>query len=329
VAARRDRRAVRIEEAEPPAGGVTDAHSRRGGDTEGCPTFAQGERGILLEDVASRQSSVDVQRPAEPPRSTARVAGQSAGGQRLGGPDEHTPGDPRSIHRQVEAVVHPVDEVDVEGPGLPPKWVRPPRAAAKCMSGRITRTQVGLGLHDARGTGPAGIPAHQHLANQPARGLDGRGAKQGAESSPLAGPGGVFEGGHAGQYSRRPARRDVLPGRLVVEVSGVSPAPDDAHGNRAYDKPGQHDHRHGGQQVPGQEQIPHQIVLHPRTPGLPREAVTRHSRPDVSARRTPPVESGGGTAPGPNRPELQLEYLGGACRLQQYHVFQSAPIPRP
>ena len=180
----RDGGARRVVEAQGPVGGVADADPGRHGDTSRRPSLAQGELGASLEEVPPGEPRVDAE-------SAAQSAGAAAGVWRRGplrgsgsaARIEDAPRDAGAVHGQVQAVVHAVDEVDVEGARRAEERRRPRRAATGDVGRGIALAEVGLDLDDADGQGAPTPTAHQHAPDQAARGLRRRPGKEGPETS--------------------------------------------------------------------------------------------------------------------------------------------------
>jgi len=132
-----DRRAV--------AAGVRSLVARLASD---CP--------VLL--AIDSKGVAEPRRPAREVHITFDVAPAAhvlEAGDRLHGPDQHRASVSLLPRHGIEAPVHPVDEVDVGAPRRPIQEAGAICKAGRRVAGRIIRTQIGLGLHDA--------PAHRSV----------------------------------------------------------------------------------------------------------------------------------------------------------------------
>jgi hypothetical protein len=100
--------------------------------------------------MAAREPAVDRERAAEPSWAATGRLREAAPGERLCRPDEDAACDAGTVHGHIEAVVHAVDEVDVEGTGRPEERLGTRCRAAEDVGGRITLAEVGLSLDDTR-----------------------------------------------------------------------------------------------------------------------------------------------------------------------------------
>ena len=85
-----------------------------------------------------------------------------------------------ALHGEVQAVVHPIDEVDVDGPRPPPQRLGARGAAAERMGRGIALPEVGLGLDDARrehAPSDRGGPGPARAGNARRRAAAGRGPR--------------------------------------------------------------------------------------------------------------------------------------------------------
>jgi len=256
---RRDGRARGIEESQPTLGRLADADAARNRDASGARPRAQRQGRSRLEQVPARQARVDLERAAESPWTTKRGRQQAASRQRLGRADQHAPRRAGGVHRQVEAVVHAVDEVDVQGSGAAEEGSRARGASSVDVGRRVAHAQVGFGLDDARLEHlPAHAP-HQHAADQGARGLRGR------ESQKRAEPEALSAGCHAAEYRPRADEGwgGLTSGRLVVERTSTAGTPDDPHRDRADHEPREGHDRHGRQQRQHHVNETQRILLDP------------------------------------------------------------------
>ena len=239
-----------------------------------------------------RRVSISSARQSRPgPRSA--VGSRPLPRQRLGRADQHAPGRAGSVHRQVEAVVHAVDEVDVQGSRSAEEGRRARRAPAMDVGRRVARAQVGLGLDDARLERAPAQASHQHAADQGARGLRGRESEKRPEPMPLTGC-------HAAEYRPRADEGcgGSSSGRLVVERTSTAGTPDDPHRDRADHEPREGHDRHGRQQRQHHVNETQRILLDPsagrtaRKQPLPPLAAYAATSADATGR------SGGGTSTG-------------------------------
>jgi hypothetical protein len=290
---RRDGRARGVEEPQPTLGCLANADAARNRDASGACPRAQRQGRSRLEQVPARQARVDLERAAEPPGTTERRRQQAASPQRLGRADQHAPRHAGSIHRQVEAVVHAVDEVDIQGSRAAEEGCRARSAPAMDVGRRVAHAQVGLGFDDARLELAPAQASHQHAANQGARGLRGREREKRPEPMPLTGC-------HAAEYRPRADEGcgGSSSGRLVVERASTAGTPDDPHRDRADHEPREGHDRHGRQQRQHHVNETQRILLDPsagrtaRKQPLPPLAAHAATNADATGR------SGGGTSTG-------------------------------
>ena len=272
----------------------------------------QRERRVTLEQVAAREPRVDRQRAAEPTGPAAGERREPAAGERLRGAHEHAARDVRAVHREVEAVVHPVHEVDVQRAGRTEEGSRAQRAAPVHVGGGVARAQVRLRLDDAGGG--SGRP---HVGRARTRSVRARPLPRGARGGPAAAPSRPAAASRAGRARGRHAASisAAVPagsGGLVVQSSVVGLAPHDPDRDRADDVPGQRDDRGRRQeryrQVGDASSAVPPLVPHPEAP--PREAVLAPRPTDRESRRHRSM-SGGGDSTGALRPRAQLGELQG------------------
>ena len=177
-----------------------------------------------------RRVSISSARQSRPGPRSARGARPLPGSGSAARISTH-PGVPGSVHRQVEAVVHAVDEVDVEGSRGAEERRGARRPSAIDVRGRVALAQVGFGFDDARLERSASQPPHQHAADQAARGLGGRERQQRAEPRTL------LPGRHRRSIgASAKSGRGGASGRLVVQRA-TRAAPHDPHRDRADHEP--------------------------------------------------------------------------------------------
>jgi hypothetical protein len=179
---RRDRAARNIEKPQRTIGGVPYADARRNTDRHGRRALAQLERAPPIERPRAGEPGVDVERPAKP-SGTARAQGRKGrAGEGLRGPNEDAARRSLALHRDIQAVVHPINKVNVQGPRGLPERGRACGPPAKRMGRRIAFTQIGFRLHDPQGKRTPPETSHEGLSEQEPRGFLGRLGEPGEEA---------------------------------------------------------------------------------------------------------------------------------------------------
>src|SRR5580658_1725107 len=96
-------------------------------------------------------------------------------------PYEHAAGLSRGLRHQVEALVHPVDEVHISMPRRPEDDLRASGDAARRVRSQVVAAQVRFRLDDS----PGSFAVYQKLAQQVARDFHGRAAVERARQNHL------------------------------------------------------------------------------------------------------------------------------------------------
>ena len=139
--------------------------------------------------MPARQPRVDPERAAQPSGAAACLEPGSAS-DRLGGPNQHAAWQAFAINSHVQAVVHAVDEVDVERSGRSPERLVAASASAEGVRRRVLESEIGLRLDDARELNAPAAAAHEDLAQQKASRPNRRRAEAAQQARALGSPGG-------------------------------------------------------------------------------------------------------------------------------------------
>ena len=211
--ARRDRRSAAVRSR-----GLPDADAarrpRRG--RAAVPRAASGRRRRSKRCRPDSRVSIPRARHSRPgPRQAP--SGRPLPGERLGGADEHAARHPGAVHRQVEAVVHPVDEVDVEGARRPEERRR---CAASVRGRRERRDRSRRGRPRSRRSRAAIVrPRRRRTRTQPIRprAASAAGRESRARSRALPPATGRDARGEGTPRSIGAASPAGVSGRLVVQ----------------------------------------------------------------------------------------------------------------
>ena len=136
-------------------------------------TQEEGTIGAEVEAVLSPaypQPVAQLAGPGQPSRVRCDLDARNGGG----GAKEHRPRDPVVFGDDVHAVMHAVDEVDVQESGRSEHDGRPRRRAAAGVGSKVAPAEVRLHLHDSRHPGGEGtLDPDQQLSKQVTRHFDG------------------------------------------------------------------------------------------------------------------------------------------------------------
>src|SRR4051812_26595911 len=107
-------RTVCVEESQRTIVRLADADARAHADRGGRRAFAQLNGALRIQRIAPARTDVDPERATETAGAATVEWLEAAPWQRLGRPDQHAACGAFFLHRDVQAVVHAVDEVDVQ-----------------------------------------------------------------------------------------------------------------------------------------------------------------------------------------------------------------------
>jgi len=98
--------------------------------------------GFAGREIYTVETAIDLQRATEPPRSIDQLPID------INRPDQYGRGKFFPLRHHVQAMVHPVDEIDVRHPRWAKQHLRPLRSPFRSMAGFILLTDIGLHLDD-------------------------------------------------------------------------------------------------------------------------------------------------------------------------------------
>jgi len=167
-------------EAQGPVGAKPDADARRDDDIGGFNLQPLAEDNRASGQVDPIMFPANPHGAGQPSGTATEEVGFGDGGaiaahaleaaQRLERPDKNTTGAAFCLGDDIQAVVHPIDEVDVGVAGRAVDDLSPGRAPARDVSGQIVFAQVSLDFGDAAGA----AVMDENLTEQETGQFDGR-----------------------------------------------------------------------------------------------------------------------------------------------------------